>query len=128
MPFEQAAKMREGLLGLQVSEALVRRHTQATGACALMGQTAKKEAQGQAEPEASSAARLAVRAEGASIPLLKGEGAEVRTVASGEVEPEKQGAREQEVHAHPLSSFSRMTDAATLADLAEVEMRRRRRS
>lgn len=54
-----------------------------------------------------------------------GEWAEVRTVAIGEVQQERKQAEVQEVHVHQLSYFSRLTDAATFADLAEVEMRRR---
>ena len=123
LPFEQAAKMLECLLGVQVSEALVRRHTEAAGAEVEAVQTAK--ASEEAKPSAKSVARLAVSADGAYVPLLKGQWAEVRTVAIGEVQQERTAQGEQEVHVRHLSYFSRRTDAATFADLAEVEMRRR---
>jgi hypothetical protein len=42
----------------------------------------------------------------------------------GEVDPV--AASEPEVQTHALSYFSRMTDAATFAELAEVETQRRR--
>jgi hypothetical protein len=60
------------------------------------------------------------------VPLLKGEWAEVRTVAIGEVEQRSTAEGKQEVHVGQLSCFSRLTDAETFADLAEVEMRRRK--
>jgi hypothetical protein len=66
-----------------------------------------------------------VSADGADVPFRKGPWAEVRTVAIGEVEQERAACGEQEVHVRHLSYFSRLTDAETFADLAEVEMRRR---
>jgi hypothetical protein len=125
MPFERAAQMMERLLGVQVSEATTRRRTYQAGALAQAVQT--EEAQAKAEvisPEAV-AERLAVSADGAYVPLLKGQWAEVRTVAIGVVEQERTASGEQEVHVRHLSYFSRMTEASTFADLAEVEMRRR---
>src|SRR5215469_25937 len=58
---------------------------------------------------------------------LCGDGAwaEGRTVAIGEVTQAWNAQEEQAVHVHHLSYFSRMTDADTFAELAEVEMRRR---
>ncbi len=46
-------------------------------------------------------------------------------VAIGEVEQRSTAEGKQEVHVGHLSYFSRLTDAETFADLAEVEMRRR---
>lgn len=123
MPFEQAGKMLECLLGVRVSEATIRRQTETAGAHAQAVQTAR--AKGPAEPLGQPAARLVVSADGAYVPLLKGEWAEVRTVAVGEVTQEKRAQGEQEVHVSQVSYFSRMIDAETFADLAEVEMRRR---
>lgn len=57
-------------------------------------------------------------------PLLVGEWAEVRTLATGEG-PAGPAALET-VHARELSSLSRLTDAATFPNLAEVETRRRK--
>jgi hypothetical protein len=125
MPFERAAQMMACLLGVQVSEATTRRHSEQAGALALAVQT--EQAQGKAEVISSSAKapRLAVSADGAYVPLVKGQWAEVRTVAIGEVEQDTTACGEQEIHVRHLSYFSRMTDAQTFADLAEVEMRRR---
>src|SRR5690349_9069876 len=99
--------MLEHLLGVQASEETVRRLTQQAGAKAV-------------------SARLVMSADGACVPLLKGEWAEVRTVAIGEAEERCTAEGKQEIHVGQLSYFSRMTDAETFADLAEVEMRRRK--
>jgi len=126
MPYARAVQMLERLLGVQVSEPTVRRQAEAAGAQVEAVQTAKAYT---SEPEESwepGAARQGMSADGASVPLLKGEWAEVRTVASGEVQEDRSTPEEPEVHVGQLSSFSRLTDAATFADLAEVELRRRR--
>ena len=125
MPFERAAQMMECLLGVQVSEATTRRLTEQAGALAQAVQTAQAQVKPEAMTTSAKASRLAVSADGAYVPLTGGQWAEVRTVAIGEVEPIRTRDGEQEVHVRHLSYFSRMTDAATFADLAEVEMRRR---
>lgn len=125
MPFERAAKMLQCLLGVQVSEATTRRQTEQAGALAHAVQTAQAQATPQNDQPSTGAARLALSADGAYVPLLKGQWAEVRTVAIGEVAQEGKGQTEREVHVHHLSYFSRLTDAQSFADLAEVEMRRR---
>lgn len=126
MPFARAVQLLERLLGVPVSEPTVRRQTEAAGAQVEAVQTAQAYT---SEPEESwepGAARQVMRADGADVPLLKGEWAEVRTVAMGEGQEESSTAEEPEVHGGRLSYFSRLTDAATFADLAEVELRRRR--
>lgn len=125
MPFERAAQMMECLLGVQVSEATARRHSEQAGALAVAVQTAQAKAQPQEHRPDGPAGRLALSADGAYVPLIGGQWAEVRTVAIGEVETERPTGAEQEVHVGHLSYFSRMSDAQTFADLAEVEMRRR---
>src|SRR6266700_32871 len=128
MPFRRAAHMLERLLGIQVSEATIRRHTEAGGSFYEQQQTA--ESQSSAEAYAPSAAspvaarRLVLSGDGAYVGLIKGAWAEVRTLVIGEVEPAS--SSEQEVQTHALSYFSRMTDAATFTDLAEVETQRRK--
>ncbi len=49
----------------------------------------------------------------------------MRTVAIGEVEERCTVEGEHQIHVGQVSYFSRLTDAETFADLAEVEMRRR---
>jgi hypothetical protein len=124
MPFDRARQMLERLLGVQISEPSVRRGTERAGALYEARQTA------QSTPATHSSARvpigekLAFSTDGAYVPLVGGNWAEVRTVVIGEVKKEPPTAAD-EVHSHKRSYFSRMTDAVTFGDLAEVEMRRR---
>src|SRR6266516_5525814 len=100
---------------------------QQEGAGVEAAQTAQAKAPVREEPQVKAvSARLVLSADGACVPLLKGEWAEVRTVAIGEVEERCTAEGEQEIHVGQLSYFSRLTDAETFADLAEVEMRRRK--
>jgi hypothetical protein len=126
MPFAQAAKMLERLVGVQVSETTVRRQTEEAGAQVEAVQTAQAYTKEREEPVKQRAIRHVISADGTYVPLLHGEWAEVRTVAIGEVQAEERAPEERAVHVGHLSYFSRLTDAATFADLAEVELRRRR--
>ena len=53
------------------------------------------------------------------------EWAEVRNVAIGEMAEQHNAAGQREVKTCHLSYFSRMTDADTFGDVAQVEMHRR---
>jgi hypothetical protein len=90
-------------------------------------QTAEAHRPWKTDPRAEeNSLRLAMSADGAMVPLTGGEWAEVRTLAIGEVPPcppEKDPF--PQVHVRQLSYFSRLMDAATFTDLAEVETRRR---
>lgn len=125
MPFARAAQMMECLLGVWVSKATKRRQTQQAGALALAVQTVQAQVNQEDARAATAPARLVVSADGAMVPLLKGEWAEVRTVAIGEVKKAEVAQDEDEVRIDHLSYFSRLSTAETFADLAEVEMRRR---
>jgi len=59
------------------------------------------------------------------VPQVKGAWAEVRTVAIGDVKEHVTCKGHHEVHPEQISSCSRMTDAETFGELAEVEMQRR---
>jgi hypothetical protein len=125
MPFERAAQMLGRLVGVQVSEATVRRLTEEAGGRYEAVQTAQSRLSQEGEPPGPVAAKQAISSDGAYVPLVKGQWAEVRTLAIGEVDRDAMANGENEVHVRRLSYFSRMTDAVTFADLAEVEMRRR---
>jgi hypothetical protein len=125
MPFEQARKMLEEFLGLQISEPTVRRGTQRIGTLYEARQTVQSQQTAQAEATATPCEKQAISTDGAYVPLVKGEWAEVRTVVIGEVKEKVSRQGQHEVHTCQLSYFSRMTDAQTFGDLAEVEMRRR---
>ncbi len=125
MPFERAAQMLERLLGVQVSEPTVRRSTQRAGALYETRQTAQSQQQSPAELPTRSAEKQVISIDGAYVPLVNGQWAEVRTVAIGEVKEELTVAGQRQVHTCHLSYFSRMTDAVTFGDGAQVEMQRR---
>jgi hypothetical protein len=125
MPFERAAQMLAAILGVQVSEATVRRWTEQAGARYEAVQTAQSQ---QPEPETNPSpvpCKQAISSDGAYVPLVSGEWAEVRTAAIGEVETRTNAQGNEQVKVTHLSYFSRMTDAETFEQLAEVEVRRR---
>jgi hypothetical protein len=124
MPFERAAQMLEELLGVQVSEPTARRTTERAGALYEARQTAQRKPAADPSPAVTPCEKQVISTDGAYVPLVGGEWAEVRTVVIGEVKKESRKAAD-EVHSRNLSYFSRMTDAETFGDLAEVEMRRR---
>lgn len=125
MPFERAAQMLERLLGVQVSEPTVRRGALGAGALYEARQTAQSQQPAQASRAVPIAEKLVISTDGAYVPLLKGAWAEARTVAIGEVKEEASAADQASVHTCQVSYFSRMTEAESFGDLAEVEMQRR---
>jgi hypothetical protein len=112
---------------VQVSEETVRRLAEQAGWHVEAAQTAEAQAPWQEEPTGKQGAvRLAMSADGACVALVKAEWAEVRTLAIGEVAEQHPSDGSSEIPVKHLSYFSRVTDAATWTDVAEVEMRRRR--
>lgn len=65
-------------------------------------------------------------ADGAYVPLVKGEWAEVRTLAIGQIKASHTARKQGESRASDLSYCSRMTSAERFIELAEVETRRRK--
>jgi hypothetical protein len=138
MPFGQAGKMLSSLLGVQISEATIRRMTEQAGACYEQVQTAQSHASDLGAPAALRQLveatekrfpiplKQALSSDGAYVPLISGEWAEVRTLAIGDVETHITAKGTEQVKVTHLSYFSRMTDSATFETLSEVEMRRRR--
>ena len=120
--FARAAKLLAALLGVTVSEATVRRHTEAAGAVqeTLQEQAVERlKAGGEAEPQGP--ARMVMSADGAMVPLQHGEWGEVKTLALGEVTP---GAAAPAKTEH-LSYFSRLAEAERFKWQALVETYRR---
>lgn len=126
MPFEKAGRMLECLLGVQVSEATVRRLTQRSGRWVEATQNGVQPVT-EAQPAGKLPPRkVALSADGAMLSLTGGEWAEVRTLAIGEVEAANKSRNdEQERKVTALSYFSRMTPASVFVDLANGEMQRR---
>ena len=138
MPFAQAGKMLGDLLGVQVSEATVRRMTERAGAQYEQVQTAEAQQPKAQEPVAPDhppivqekpvpiPVKQAISSDGAYVPLISGEWAEVRTLAIGDVSSQTRTHGEEQVKVINLSYFSRMTDSETFEILSEVEIQRRR--
>src|SRR5437667_3912958 len=127
MPFAKASSLLAHLLGVQVGEETVRRLTEQAGRQVEEAEEQAASAPWQEETNALvPQARLAMSADGAYVPLVKGEWAEVRTLALGKVKRSGASGSESEVRTHDLSYFSRMTSAGRFIELAEVETRRRK--
>lgn len=127
MPFAQASSLLTLLLGVQASKETVRRLTEQAGRHMEQAQTqAAKVPWPEQTSTKASPARLVMSADGAFVPLVKGEWAEVRTLAIGKVNASCAAEKKSETRATDLSYFSRMTSADHFSTLAEVETRRRR--
>jgi hypothetical protein len=126
MPFEAAAGALEALLKVRASDSTVRRHAEAAGAAYVGVQAAEvaRLERGRPEPPAGPAV-LQVSADGAMVPLVRGEWAEVKTLAVGEVgtRTTREGARVAQTAG--LTYFSRLTDSDTFGRLALSETHRR---
>lgn len=125
MPFEKAAALLTGLLGVAVSQSRGRRCTQAAGKAYVELQT---EAADRIEREAPEllpgCEQLVVSADGAMVPLLQGEWAEVKTMAIGEVQTQRSGPG-QAVQVKKISYFSRLVDARRFEHLTLSEVHHR---
>jgi len=76
------------------------------------------------EPPAGPA-QLFMSADGAMVPLVGGEWAEVKTLVIGEVQPPQEVKGEKVIRTAKHSYFSRLTDAETFQRLTLVETQRR---
>lgn len=126
MPFERAVKEVGYFLHTHVTEATVRRQTEAAGAAYVVVQTREVERlEHELPPAPQGLAKLFMSVDGAFVPLVGGEWAEVKTLALGEVAPPRQVKGETIIQTKALSYFSRLTDATTFQRLALVETHRR---
>lgn len=127
--FERAAAELAYFTHVSVSETTARRHTTAAGAAYVAVQTAEVERLEQQRPTAPWApgtpAVLQVSADGAMVPLVHGEWAEVKTLAVGEVTGVRAVNGEPHVQTERWSYFSRLADAATFTREAWPELWRR---
>jgi hypothetical protein len=120
MPFERAVQMLKRFTGVQISEATARRHTYQVGQAALVVQNAHLSAD--PAPQAKGQDRLIVSPDGAMVPLVHGQWAEVKTVVVGEVKPV---GPDEEIHSTQLSYFSRLLNAQIFTEQASGELVRR---
>ena len=121
MPFAHAAQMLAALTGVQVSEATTRRQTYGAGAAYEAVQAAQA-LTSEHPGDCSPAAKLVMSADGAMVPLVHGQWAEVKTLVIGEVAV---GQEAGEAQCQRLSYFSRMSEASVFAEQASVESARR---
>ncbi len=121
MPFDRAAEMVAALTGVQVSEATIRRQTYLAGTAYEAVQ--ETQATATEEPVCPTLAdKLVLSVDGAMVPLVHGQWAEVKTLVIGEVPGGQETGTVKSTH---LSYFSRMSEASVFAEQASVETRRR---
>jgi hypothetical protein len=126
LPFREAVAELAHLKHVTTTEARARRLTEAAGGAYVAGQTAEVERIERPLPApAAGPARQLVSPDGARVPLMHQEWAEVKTVAIGEIQPPLQKDGETVVPTTGLSYFSRGAEAETFTHLATVETQRR---
>jgi hypothetical protein len=128
MPFCEVVQELTFLKQVTTTEATIRRHTETAGAAYVALQTEEVEQVERTLPAVSEGAkRQLMSTDGAMVPLVHGEWAEVKTVAIGAIQPPVLDAKRGEtvVHTIQLSYFSRLADAETFTRLATVETQRR---
>jgi hypothetical protein len=123
LPFGRVVKHLKKTLGIVVPVSTVRRQTLSGGQRML--DVHNEQAQPLADcPEEKACERLAMSSDGSMVPLVGGVWGEVKVVAIGEVHRRKQ-KDEEEIVTTQLTYFARMAEAATFADQASGEIRRR---
>lgn len=126
MPFERAAREFTYFTRTDVSRPTAERVTETAGAAYVAVQTAEVERlEKELPPAPPGPAQQFLSVDGANVPLVGGEWAEVKTLAIGEVLPPVQRKGELVIETHHLSYFSRLTDSDTFQRLALVETHRR---
>jgi ATP-dependent Clp protease adaptor protein ClpS len=120
--FREAGEVLDELLRVSVSEATVRRVTEAAGRVLVEQERAEAERirKGLLRPRGSGGRLQQVSVDGAMVPLAGGEWAEVKTVAIGQVHREGGLPRAKE-----LTYFSRVADRDSFREQARVEFVRR---
>lgn len=107
MPFERAGELYADLSGIVVSGAMSRRYTEKAGEVYVEMQNQEAEWLERERPDAPGGAeKLQVSVDGAMVPLVAGEWAEVKTLVIGEVQPAVKEKEEWVVHTRKLSYFS----------------------
>jgi hypothetical protein len=125
LPFERVVKHLKRTLGVLVHASTVRRQTLSAGQRVLEVQDEQAQPLSTC-PEEKASERMAMSSDGSMVPLVGGVWAEVKVVAIGEVERRRDKDEEEIVTTH-LTYFARLAPAATFADQASGEVRRRGR-
>src|SRR5690242_4219923 len=118
MPFAQAAALLGSFSHTLVSESTAQRHTETIGLAYEAVQLAEVERIERDWPDVEQGPhKLVLSADGAMVPLLGGEWAEVKTLVVAEVGELVERGQERVVPTHNLSYFSRLSDAETFQRL-----------
>ena len=126
MPFERAAQELQHFRQTDVSRPTAERVTEAAGAAYVAQQTSEVERiERELPPAAAGPRQQLLSVDGAMVPLVGGEWAEVKTMVIGEVQPPVEVKGERVIHTGKHSYFSRLTDAGTFQRLSLVETQRR---
>ncbi len=126
MPFGKAAEQLRRFRSTDVSRPTAARVTEAAGAAYVAFQTAEAARIERELPvPPAGPAKLFMSVDGAHIPLVGGEWAEVKTLVLGAVQPPQVVKGETVIRTAEHSYFSRLTDSDTFQRLALVETQRR---
>jgi hypothetical protein len=127
LPFERVPRELASLLGVHVGRETVRRRTEAAGAALVAAEQATVEELGRTWPAPPTVGDTwyQVSVDGAMVPLVHGEWAEVKTLAIGELARAPAADGSWTVQARALSYLSRLADADTFSRAAWGETHRR---
>ena len=127
MPFAKAADLFERFTQVSVSESTAQRHTETIGMAYEAVQLAEVEQIEQEWPEVEAGSdKLLLSVDGAFVPLLHGEWAEVKTLVLSEVAEAQLVNGKTVVPTHSHSYFSRLAEAERFQRLTFGELYRRR--
>lgn len=122
IPFEKASRELAFVLKVEVSEPTARRYVEAAGAAYEAHQEAEVKRLERETPVAvAGPQKMLFSVDGAMVPLVGGEWAEVKTLTIGEIEKPVLEQGEWVVHSREHSYFSRKAEASDFRRLALVE-------
>jgi hypothetical protein len=127
IPFEPAVKLLEAFTGVCISKSNGRRLTELAGAELVKQEEERVIAleRGEIEEPQEVAERLTLSVDGAMVPLVGGEWAEVRTMVIAEARIASTNEKESQKRTSNHSYFSRLTDSTSFQRAALMETVRR---
>lgn len=126
MPFGRDVEFMSDMMGVIVSKSRSVRYTEMAGEAYVELETKEADRIEKETPKAPiGAGKMVMSADGAMVPLVHGDWAEVKTLVIGEVLAPVKEKEEWVVHTQSLSYFSRLVDAEKFQHLSLVEVQRR---
>jgi hypothetical protein len=126
MPFERAVESLADTSRVRVSEPTARRQTEKWGAAYVGVQEDEvKQIEQELPPAPAGPDKMLLSVDGAMVPLVGGEWAEVKTLVLGVIDEPVWEGGEWKVHASGLSYFSRLMEAEVFGQAALGEAHRR---